>query len=156
MIQASREKVNRKPYYREYYLSHREGILLHGKEYDRSHREQRRLSDRLRYPVDRDKRLARYKLSALKIKVLVMTHYGKGKAVCLNCGENRLVCLSIDHINGDGSVQRKANKFQCGNKFYRWLIKAGYPDGYQTLCMNCQFVKELASRKEKPMSLNAR
>jgi hypothetical protein len=34
-----------------------------------------------------------------------------------------------------------------GLEFYRWLIKNNYPEGYQTLCMNDQFIKK-AENKE--------
>jgi hypothetical protein len=44
--------------------------------------------------------------------------------------------LTIDHINGGGSQHRK--KIGHGH-FYLWLYNHGYPDGYQVLCMNCNF-----------------
>jgi len=28
-----------------------------------------------------------------------------------------------------------------GSRFYYWLRRQGYPEGYQTLCMNCQWIK---------------
>ncbi len=28
-----------------------------------------------------------------------------------------------------------------GHKFYKWLRDAGYPDGFQVLCMNCNHAK---------------
>ncbi len=78
----------------------------------------------------------------ITFKLDVLTHYGNGKLVCVMCGESRLACLSIDHINGNGCQERK--KFGgngYGYKFYRYLKKNDYPKGYQTLCMNCQFCK---------------
>ena len=80
------------------------------------------------------------------IKLKVLSFYGGGKAVCTQCEEGRTDCLSIDHINGDGAIQRRENGKQ-GTALYQWLIKNKYPPGYQTLCMNCQWIKRF-SRKE--------
>lgn len=73
-----------------------------------------------------------------------MNIYG-GKCVC--CGENNCIFLTIDHINGKGSAQRKklfgSNKV-CGQDFYSWLKKNNYPkDNYQILCFNCNFAKHV-------------
>jgi len=76
----------------------------------------------------------------LDIKRDVLTHYGDGKCACVICGEARLPCLSIDHIEGGGNKQRRG-KLRAVTPFYLWLRSNGYPKGYQTLCMNCQFVK---------------
>jgi len=75
-----------------------------------------------------------------EFKVEVLTHYGNGKLACVQCGEDRVACLSIDHIEGGGNKQRKG-KLRASTAFYRWLKREGYPKGYQTLCMNCQFIK---------------
>ncbi len=56
------------------------------------------------------------------------------------CGEKRLACLSIDHINNGGRQQRK-ELGTGGEKLYHWLKRNNYPLGYQTLCMNCQWFK---------------
>jgi hypothetical protein len=48
--------------------------------------------------------------------------------------------LTIDHINGGGTVERKRLKRQ-GVTFYGWLANECFPPGYQTLCMNCNFAK---------------
>lgn len=70
----------------------------------------------------------------------VLTHYGNGKLVCVECGFSDVRALSIDHINGGGAQDRK--RIGSGVWFYKWLEDANYPQGYQTLCMNCQFIKK--------------
>ena len=80
------------------------------------------------------------------IKEQVVRHYGGGKAACVECNELRLVCLSIDHVNGGGK-QHKLKIGQKGYGFYLWLRRHNYPEGYQTLCMNCQFIKRLENRE---------
>ncbi len=71
----------------------------------------------------------------------VLTHYGNGKCACVKCGESRLACLTIDHINGNGETHRKSIGNKRGSNFWKWLKDNTYPDGFQTLCMNCQMVK---------------
>ena len=78
-------------------------------------------------------------------KIEALTHYGKAKCACVMCGEARLACLSIDHINGNGGQQRRKDGL-VGQKLYRRLRIDGYPKGYQTLCMNCQFCKAVLDR----------
>jgi hypothetical protein len=76
----------------------------------------------------------------LRIKTEVLTHYGNGKCACVKCGFSDIRALSIDHINGNGSQERnKKVRVFC----YNWLRSNNYPDGYQTLCMNCQFIKRI-------------
>ncbi len=75
-----------------------------------------------------------------KRKRIVLTHYGNGKCACVNCGFDDLRALSIDHIDGHGAEHRRRNNIK-GVEFYKWLIKNNYPEGYQTLCMNCQWIK---------------
>jgi len=77
----------------------------------------------------------------IKLKTTALTYYGNGKMSCVLCGEEDIRCLSLDHINGGGHQHRKSlgSKGRGGFHFYLWLIKHGLPEGYRTLCMNCQF-----------------
>jgi len=71
-----------------------------------------------------------------RLKREVLTHYGGCRCAC--CGESEIQFLSIDHIHGGGTQHRK----QIGRRsMYAWLKKQGYPDGFQVLCMNCNFAK---------------
>ena len=92
---------------------------------------------RKKHPEQRQK--AREK--GREIKQEVLTHYGNNKCCCVQCDENRLACLSIDHINGGGNKERNKLRKRSSYLYYTWLKKNNYPEGYQTLCMNCQFVK---------------
>ena len=87
----------------------------------------------------------RYKANNLKqrqkLRKTIIDHYG-GKCLC--CGESQLPFLTIDHINNDGAEHRqKLSKEGVGSpaSFYRWLEKNGFPDGFQTLCYNCNIGK---------------
>ena len=74
------------------------------------------------------------------IKKIILDHYSNGTMICKKCGFNDIRALTIDHINGGGSSHRRELRAKGWN-FYSKLIKDGYPDDYQVLCMNCQFIK---------------
>ena len=83
---------------------------------------------------------ARSKIWRENIKLEVLSHYSGGIPHCNMCGESRMVCLSIDHINGGGDKHRKEIG-GGGSVIYNWLRTNKFPKGYQVLCMNCQWVK---------------
>ena len=92
----------------------------------------------------REKHQEEHRLKHIALKVDVLAYYGRGHQLgCVLCGEDRLECLSIDHIKGGGNQQRKKG-LRSSAGFYAWLRNNNFPDGYQTLCMNCQFVKRFA------------
>lgn len=76
-----------------------------------------------------------------KLKLEVMTHYCKGSPKC-KCGYNDIRALTIDHVDGDGAEHRREIG-GGGIKLYVWLKNNNYPDGFQILCMNCQFIKRM-------------
>lgn len=82
------------------------------------------------------------KTSYKKNKEEVVAAYG-GKCNC--CGETEISFLCIDHVNGNGSRERKRLGYQgAGPAFYRRLKRLGYPKrNYQLLCMNCNASKHL-------------
>jgi hypothetical protein len=87
-----------------------------------------------------------------KLKREVLAHYGpNGEARCSwpGCEWTDLEALSIDHVNGGGNEERRKLGRKAGQHFYYWLKQNGYPEGYQTLCMNHQFVKRVVERECK-------
>lgn len=80
-------------------------------------------------------------------RLLVIRHYG-GKCAC--CGENRIEFLSIDHVNGGGCKERKANRI--GSHRYKHIINEKFPKKYRVLCHNCNlslgFYKYCPHKKE--------
>ena len=72
-----------------------------------------------------------------KIKHEAMSHYSDGEPECAICNIRDIRVLTIDHINGNGSQHRKELKIVGGVKFYHWLRRNGYPEGYRILCFNC-------------------
>jgi hypothetical protein len=65
---------------------------------------------------------------------IIFSRYGK---TCKCCGEKNIEFLTLDHINGGGNKHRKELKSTGGVGFYHKLIKLGLPEGFQTLCFNC-------------------
>lgn len=79
------------------------------------------------------------------LKEKVLGHYGTG-CQCAGCPLYTLVIdrrfLTIDHVANDGKHHR-AVIGKGSHKFYRWLIRNGFPAGFQTLCWNCNLGKSL-------------
>lgn len=77
------------------------------------------------------------KLKHASLKEQVFEHYGL-KCSCQKCPnpEPGLAFLTIDHVKNDGAEHRKTTSF-----LYPWLVKNNFPEGFQTLCWNCNCAK---------------
>jgi len=131
----NRERLNQQ--HRDYLLKNPHKITESETEYYRRYRRENK--ERLSIQAKR---------RTLRIKTDVLTHYGNGKLACVRCGFDDIRALSIDHIKNDGAEFRKTmqpnrSRAFSGLEFYVWLQKNNYPDGLQTLCMNCQWVKRM-------------
>lgn len=82
------------------------------------------------------------KLYRRELKQKVLERYGMA---CVFCGYEDIRALQIDHIHDNGAEERKALGGQnvSGWRFYQYLVANGLPDGYQTLCANCNMIKQL-------------
>jgi hypothetical protein len=74
-------------------------------------------------------------------KFSVLTVYSNGQPKCACCGETEIAFLTIDHINGGGRRHVAKKGVGGGIGLYRWLIRNNFPDGFQVLCMNCNFAR---------------
>ena len=120
--------MNKKEYQARYYRDNRERIIIQRKEW---------------YKKNLSLCSARHNEYNHSFRLKVLTHYGNGQLKCVQCGFSDERALSIDHINGGGNQHRKQSGCGTGIRLYFWLRKEGYPEGYQTLCMNCQFMKKV-------------
>ena len=77
----------------------------------------------------------------LAVKIDVLTHYGEGKLACVKCGFSDVRALCIDHINGVEPTEFCSPIPRGGVPLYNWLMRDGFPSGYQTLCFNCNIIK---------------
>jgi hypothetical protein len=60
----------------------------------------------------------------------VFANYGM---LCECCGESHIEFMTIDHIHGGGAKHRR----QIKKALYRWLVSNNFPEGFRTLCFNC-------------------
>jgi hypothetical protein len=79
-------------------------------------------------------------------KIQVLSHYSPNEILgCSHegCGVSDLDMLTLDHLNNDGAEHRDTHKISGGSSTYSYIKKNDYPDGYQTLCWNHQWKKQL-------------
>ena len=149
----------RRQYSKSYRESHKEKLAADRKQYNLLHKEEIARAKAEHYKLHRDEILARRRLyrqtnRALirerskaehhKLKLEVLAQYGNGKIACVRCGFSDPRALSIDHVNGGGTAHRR----RLGSHTYLWLRQNRYPDGFQTLCLNCQFIKKIESNEQ--------
>lgn len=83
------------------------------------------------------------------IKRTILIQYLGGK--CCRCGyENDIRALQLDHIHGDGNIDRK-RKGRCG-KIYRYYVKNELTlkeaeNTLQVLCANCHAIKTIENNE---------
>lgn len=83
-------------------------------------------------------------------KLEALSHYGKdGKLQCCwpDCNITDIDMLNLDHVNDDGAEDRKQCSGAGGMNLCIRLRKQGYPSGYQTLCANHNWKKEIMRRR---------
>jgi hypothetical protein len=64
-----------------------------------------------------------------------------GGYVCACCGVTEPSFLSIDHVYNDGAEHRREENLKTTQQLMAWLRREGFPEGFQILCMNCQWGK---------------
>jgi hypothetical protein len=114
------------------------------KQHHADNREHRLERARVRYAADpsavwtperRDRANENARRRNAELRDQVIKAYG-GKCSC--CGETEKLFLTIDHVNNDGAEMRKNGH---KDRVYKYLIDNDYPQGFQVLCMNCNFGK---------------
>jgi len=94
-------------------------------------------------PGNHDSENRKKVLAALKIEVL--TRYSRNQILscsCPGCTVTNVEFLSLDHIAGNGSAHRSpSGRRLSGSTLYTAVKDEGYPTGYATLCLWCNFSK---------------
>lgn len=91
------------------------------------------------YSKHQEEQRIRSRLYHKNRRIEILNYYGKGKIECECCKERTLEFLSIDHIDGGGTEQKR----KLGTRdIYSILSKikketGKYPPGYRILCHNC-------------------
>jgi hypothetical protein len=104
--------------------------------------EEKRAYDKAYREKNRQNLRDKSKIYRRELKRKVLERYGLN---CQSCGFEDIRALQIDHIHNNGAEERKALGGQqiSGWRFYQYLDSQNYPDGYQTLCANCNMIKQL-------------
>lgn len=116
-----KDEAYRKAYHRKYYIDNGERMRASNKAYAKKMR--------------------------ADLKADVLAAYGP---TCRCCGEAEPKFLALDHINNNGADERqritgsrRGGGASVGWAMYKRLKKAGWPQGYQILCFNCNWAKHL-------------
>lgn len=125
---------------KKWYIEHREERLKIQRECYKRNKEVYRKKGRDKYHNNPEKCKEYQRRHNKEEKMIVLSHYSP-EIKCIKCGFSDIKALEIDHINGGGNKQRKL--IGCGSKFYRWLIKNNFPNGFQVLCANCNRIKQI-------------
>jgi hypothetical protein len=141
----------KRKYMLAWYHSHKESASATAKRSYQKHRT-KRIAARNRYLEQNvDKVDAQRRVYHSELKAEVLSHYGpEGKLQCSwsGCEVTDIDMLSLDHVNNDGAQHRKSLGLKStGRTVWVAVRKAGFPEGYQTLCMNHQFKKELQRKR---------
>jgi hypothetical protein len=97
--------------------------------------------------ASREDLLARQLRYRTKKREEVLTYYSPtSPPSCACCGAT--ANLGIDHIKGDGARHRQelSGNPRDGSGIHTWLIRNGFPPGYQVLCRSCNSSKSDGDR----------
>jgi hypothetical protein len=121
-------------YNKKYYNNHKEYFYNHNKEYYKNNKEMVLLQKK-GYHNNHKEEINKHKREYRKnIRDLVLLYYSDTLYPRCNCCKiTQKEFLCIDHINGNGAEHRKTFK----GYIYLYLIKNGFPEGYQILCNSC-------------------
>lgn len=70
-------------------------------------------------------------------RLTILKHYSQEKLCCTKCGVSDIRVLTLDHVNGGGHKQIR----ETHTSLPQWIINNNFPEGFQVLCYNCQFIK---------------
>ncbi len=100
--------------------------------------------------------------STAKTRLKVLQYYSKHLSnsnipCCRCCGENsHLDFLALDHIAGKNKMNYEPELVKLGysskllgSTLYVWIRENDFPDGFQVLCINCNFAKGMKKNKNK-------
>src|SRR3989304_8757068 len=137
-------RLTHKKELQDYRKTHKDQIRDNNRRWRANHKDELKIKNHDRYLNEKESRKEyskiQYRKRKEKITREVFLHYGYDKIECCRCGFNNIFALTLDHINGGGHKHRESLR-RTGMVFYCWLQKQGYPEGYQLMCMNCQFIK---------------
>lgn len=132
-------------YQRNYYLNHKDKYVKYAKKHYLKHKEKYNKQSREWHQKNKTRMNEFGRKHRRKRKVEILEHYGGVQ--CFICGVDDIEVLTLDHVAGGGTKQRR--KFKDGHATYRWIINNNYPDGFRVLCRNCNWKEYLKSLRGK-------
>jgi len=120
---------------RQYYRKHKKTINIRARKWKEDHFERWVFVDKEWRQKNKEHRRDYQNQWNAKLKLEVLSHYSGNLPKCACCGEAVIEFLTIDHMDDNGAENRKITGH--GSKFYKWLVKNNFPEGYQVLCYNC-------------------
>jgi len=139
---------------KKYYYNNKEKCATASKKWREANKEHVKVTSRLYWENHREQQREYQKNFRDKLRLDVLNFYSNNAPKCARCGIDDMDVLCIDHIENNGSRQRKElfGDSRQGNQMYWWLRKNGFPVGYQVFCWNCNHKKQvenLRNDKEK-------
>lgn len=125
---------------KKYYLEDKENHKIRSMNWQKENPERMKIlrkRNHIKHKKTDNERCRKY---TLKRKLLVLNYYSNNQPKCGQCAVDNIFCLDLDHTNNNGASERKETK-TSGAGFYGWIIKNKYPEGYQVLCRNCNYLK---------------
>jgi hypothetical protein len=95
--------------------------------------------------MNKDKVIKYSKKYRTGLKVNALKAYSDNEVECACCGEKEIDFLCLDHIDNNGSQERKEKNYGLGTSFLKWLKVNNYPKNLrlQVLCFNCNMSKRI-------------
>jgi len=108
------------------------------------------------YVKNMEKLKSRQLLNYANNKYEVLYWYSDGLMKCGICGEDHIEFLCLDHIE-DGGADHRREIGAGGGRIHQYLLRNLFPEGYQVLCNNCNYLKEYnrVQNKDKSQSIHA-
>ena len=125
------QKAKSRARYKKWYESNKEAARKSKRENMRKYR-----------AADPEKHRAQSRAAKKKLKDAVFDVYGRE---CSVCGFDDVRALTLDHVRNNGSDERAS----IGERgVYRRALESEFRWEYQTLCMNCQFIERVKSKRQ--------
>lgn len=135
-----------------YMLTYRQRpeVKIHHREYQMKYRRRLGIKPRvIKSPIEILEAMKKYKeknkeainkyqkIRMNRVRLQCLIYYSNGIPKCSRCGFSDIRALQIDHINGGGNKHVK----ELNGMLVFWLQKNNFPEGFQILCANCNWIK---------------
>ena len=105
-----------------------------------------KLQSRRSYFKTRERRLEWHRKHHQQMRIELL--HALGDCMCKRCGYSDWRALQIDHINGDGAIERRKGATMRDSVDRRKEILAD-KGRYQILCANCNWIKRYENREAR-------